>query len=272
MLAKNKIPLIILAILVLSALALAGAGFYLLQQERAKTASLEQELAGLNTKLSITVQQVEDYKKMLTRLESNLQQAKSEINTLTADLAGEKNAKLEAIASIEQLKVDLKQQNQLRLGIEDQVAKLQSEMQKAQTQLGELQAKRVELEDQIKAMQVKATESVQLGEIVVTPESGQKPEQEKTGPLAIKKEAKSVAEGKEGKILVVNKEYNFVVINLGAKDDINIGDEFVIYHNNKNIGSVSVEKVQEAMSAAGFSPGLVKNKVSEGDKVVQKIK
>jgi hypothetical protein len=51
-----------------------------------------------------------------------------------------------------------------------------------------------------------------------------------------------------------------------------VGDIFSIYHNNKDIGEVKVEKVHDSMAAAGFSASDIKDKVSEGDKVVQKVK
>jgi hypothetical protein len=73
-------------------------------------------------------------------------------------------------------------------------------------------------------------------------------------------------------VLVVNKDYNFAVINLGSKDGVALGNEFAVYRNNKFIGDMKVEKVHDAMSAAGFSSGDMKDKVSEGDKVVQKAK
>jgi hypothetical protein len=62
------------------------------------------------------------------------------------------------------------------------------------------------------------------------------------------------------------------VINLGTKDGISSGDVFSIYHNNKYVGDAKLEKVHDSMSAAGFLSEDIKDKVSEGDKVVQKVK
>ena len=47
---------------------------------------------------------------------------------------------------------------------------------------------------------------------------------------------------------------------------------FPIYHNNQYVGDVKVEKVHDAMSAAGFVSADIKDKISEGDKVVPKSK
>ena len=70
----------------------------------------------------------------------------------------------------------------------------------------------------------------------------------------------------------MNKEYNFVVISLGSKDGVVINDQFAVYHGDKYVGDVKVEKVQESMSAAGFVAEDIKNKVKEGDKVLKKVK
>ena len=74
----------------------------------------------------------------------------------------------------------------------------------------------------------------------------------------------------EGKISVVNNEYNFVVINLGSKDGVKLNDEFSVLRSGKVIGNLKIEKVHELMSAAGFAPEL-KDNIKEND-VVQKVK
>ncbi len=72
--------------------------------------------------------------------------------------------------------------------------------------------------------------------------------------------------------MVVNKEYNFVVINLGSKDGVSLGDMFTLVRGKSSIGDIKVEKLHDSMSAAGFISEDLKNKVREGDKVVKKAK
>jgi hypothetical protein len=74
-----------------------------------------------------------------------------------------------------------------------------------------------------------------------------------------------------GNILVINRDYNFAVINLGSKNSIGVGDVFSVYHNDKYIGDVKVEKVHESMSAVGFLSSELKDKISEGDKIELKL-
>ena len=118
---------------------------------------------------------------------------------------------------------------------------------------------------------------MELGTVVVSPQDAPvlktTPAAAKPGATA-KQPVKQKAEKKaiEGKILVVNKDYDFAVINLGSKDGIGTGDAFSAYHSNKYIGDLKVEKLHDSMAAAGFGSAEVKNKISEGDKVVRKSK
>jgi hypothetical protein len=59
------------------------------------------------------------------------------------------------------------------------------------------------------------------------------------------------AEGElEGKVVVVNREYNFIVVDLGYKDDIELGDILAVFRGGKYIGEAQVEKIYDSMSAA----------------------
>ncbi len=59
----------------------------------------------------------------------------------------------------------------------------------------------------------------------------------------------------EGKVLVVNREFHFVVIDLGRQDKVGLGDEFLVYQQAKEIGKVQVEKIYDTMSTAVILPG-----------------
>ncbi len=111
-------------------------------------------------------------------------------------------------------------------------------------------------------------QGVELGTIVVGPEGASVSGQAGATLTAEQKAASTL----EGKIMVVNKDYNFVVINLGSKDGVNTGDAFALYHNNKYVGDIKIEKIHESMSAADFTSACIKDVVSEGDRVVRKTK
>lgn len=71
---------------------------------------------------------------------------------------------------------------------------------------------------------------------------------------------------KEGRILAVNKEYDFVVINLGA-NEVKKQEKVFIVRDGKLIAQAEVERVEEAISAATLLPEYKEIEVKEGDLV-----
>ncbi len=53
-----------------------------------------------------------------------------------------------------------------------------------------------------------------------------------------------------GKVLAFDKEHAFVVVDLGSGNNLKLGDILSVYRNDKFIGKVQVEKVEEKSAAA----------------------
>jgi cell shape-determining protein MreC len=141
-----------------------------------------------------------------------------------------------------------------------------------QSKLVTLDSAKKGLELKIKDLEEKS-QGVELGKIVVSPEAVKTDNvkgKKKAGEVKENKEVAVVARGIEGKVLVVNKEYNFAVINLGSKDGVELGQIYTIYRGNSYIGEVKVEKLHDSMAAAGFILEDTKDRVKEGDKVIRK--
>lgn len=266
---RGSTVIIILIVLILISLSLAGSGLYFFKKEQLKSTGLQAELGEVNTKQRMTESKLRESERLLSETRIRLEEAKSQIGALTSDLQAEKTAKQEALDKAGQLRLDLEQQKALRSDLEKQAGKAQDEVKKAQAKLKELESQRAALESQkaalesrVKDLEARSSEGVELGRIVVNPETGMAESQARSSggaPIAL-----------EGKVLVINKDYNFAVINLGAKDGVDLGQVFSIYHNDKYLGDVKVEKVHESMAAAGFASPDLKDKINEGDKVVRK--
>lgn len=268
MLGKTKMP--ILAVLILASLSLAGVTIYLLQNERTKNLNLHAELDSLKTRQKITETKLKDSQQAVSNLETQLAEANSKINILTSELDKEKATRQDTLAQIDEARAYLEQEKKLKSNLETNLNQAQEDIQKARTQLKALESDKRELEAKIKELQAQAqsaqtqsaqAQGVELGKIVVNPEpDAQKPQENvSVKPL-------------EANVLVVNRDYNFAVINLGSKDGVNVGDIFSVYHNANYIGDVNIEKVHDAMSATGPISAPMKDSISEGDKVVRKIK
>ncbi|MFA4854762.1 MAG: hypothetical protein WC616_05385, partial [Candidatus Omnitrophota bacterium] len=251
----------VLIILIIISLALAAGGFYSYQNEHTKNIQLQAQIEELNTRQRITESKLEETKKKAVEFQLKLQEATAQIDSLTNELAQEKSLRLEASNKSEQLKVDLEQQKVLRQDIENRLNQAQDDGKKIKEQTKVMQQQKAELEAKIKNLE-SISNGVELGKVVVAPAPAVKPGKKSAVP-----QGKSL----EGRVMVVNKDYNFAVLNLGSKDGVNTGDEFSVYHAGKVIGVLKVEKVHESMAAAGFSEEL-KSIISENDEVVQKVK
>ena len=274
---KGKVTVIVLIFTTVLFLALDAGSIFLYQREHSENLQLKDQVEGLNTSLRATQNKYEESKKVASELEIKLQELKTQINSLTSDLEQEKTSRQEAEAKFEQSRADLEQQKTLRADLEDKLSQSQDEGKKIKTQIKDLEQQKTDLEMRVKELE--SSKKVELGKVVVNPDQAVLDRRAKTkadkkksaASTAVEKNAAVKAGALEGKVLVVNKEFNFIVINLGNKDGVEIGDEFGVYHGDKLSGNVKVEKVHESMSAAGFSDDY-KSKFFESDKVVQKAK
>lgn len=266
---SSTILLIALTLIFLSA---AAAGFYLYQKEHTKNIELEERIEELNIKQKITEAKFLEAQKVISTLEVKIKESVAQISELSDEIIKEKTAKDEVLSNLEKIKQEIEEQKAVKLDLENKLNQAQDQVRSMQGKLVTLDSDKKDLEIKIKDLEEKS-QGVELGTIVVSPEAAT------TDNVKGKKKAKAVKEIKEiapaeksleGKVLVVNKEYNFVVINLGSKDGVGLGQVFSIYLGNSYIGDVKVEKLHDNMAAAGFTSEDTKAKVKEGDKVIKK--
>jgi len=276
---EAKSPVLILVVLVFFALALAGGAYYLLQKERGKTLTLQTELNDVKTKQKIVEAKLEDSKKVISGMEQKIIDAQVQIDTLKRQLEQEKVDKQQAVSKASQLQAELDKQKELRSELEKKYSDAQEDTAKIQIQLNDLNIKKAALESKIKDLETKSEQleqrqpqgqGVDLGTVVVgggTPGAAAAPVGT-TAPIGTQKKAA----GPEGKVLVVNREYNFAVINLGNKDGISVGDIFKVYRGTKELGEIKIEKIHDSMSAGTFLSPQIKDKINEGDRVAPSAK
>lgn len=97
----------------------------------------------------------------------------------------------------------------------------------------------------------------ELPPVVIEP----KPEQP-----AVKKAVQTIA---GGSILLVNRQYNFAVVNLGSRHNLSLNDVLSIHRDGKEIAKARVEKLYEDYSAAYIIEERSEAPISEGDTVSQ---
>jgi myosin heavy subunit len=269
---QGSVITIVFIVFISITLALAGSGFFLLQKEKLRAVELEEKLGELNKKQVFTEEELSKSKQLISTLQTRLEESKNQIQTLTADLELQKKDSQESRSKMDRLNIDLVEQQKLRQDLENKFDLAQVELHKATVKIEELDSEKETLESKVKELEAK-TQEVELGKIIVSPEGSESGVKHYEVPeVSVKAGREPQVLGLQGKVLVVNKEYNFVVINLGAKDGVDIGDEFSVFDDSAHIGDVKVEKVHDSMAAAGFLSADMKDNISEGNKVIQKVK
>ena len=71
------------------------------------------------------------------------------------------------------------------------------------------------------------------------------------------------------RVMTVNKKFNFIVINMGLKDALRMGDRLEIRRGNESIGRVEIEKLYDDFAAATIVNQKNDFEIKEGDQVVR---
>ena len=199
-----------------------------------KLASQMRDLESEAAVLQENIAQVTKEREQIIR-ESETKNAKiAEISGLLESEKSEKNALAQ---ELEMVKADYEETERKLAGLQDEKAQLEAQLKEAKSQ------------EQVAAQPQPA---VDLGKVSVG-----KP----VSPTAFPE-----LPGKMGRILVVNDEFNFVVVSFGKNDGLKGGEVLSIYREGKPIGTVQVEKLYDAISAATILDGKT-GVYQEGDTV-----
>jgi cell shape-determining protein MreC len=74
--------------------------------------------------------------------------------------------------------------------------------------------------------------------------------------------------GVSGRVTAVNKNWNFVVLNVGQKQNVVEGGELIVYRGQKMIGKVKVVSVESNSSVADILPEWAQSDLQTGDEVI----
>jgi septal ring factor EnvC (AmiA/AmiB activator) len=282
---KIKIAIIVLASLLLIS-------FIVILQLSMTKQALEGNLAKLSGENQTLLKQIQDISREKEQLADKVNLVSDKISSLTKEKeALEKN--------LHDLTVDLEKEKQGRLQSEERITPIQEENASLKSQveqltsrkdilvnqLTELQNKNKSLEDRFNEMDKQLKEkmvqvesirkkleqtknsanaiiqngdSVELSPIVIHPQGSLAMRPQMTAPVT---EKGSLV----GKVIAVNKENGFVVIDMGSEQGVSMGDTFKVYNNNKVLALLKVIQVRDAISACDIrnETGVIK----EGDTV-----
>lgn len=201
-------------------------------------------------KFAVTIEALKNDLAKTSQEREDLQKKVSELNQ---ELEGEKNDKAQIEEQLKDenltLKKQLKNLSDRKEEIEKTLVELQEKNNNLEKRFNETDAllkdKTLEIEnlkkkfDSVKkepSFSEQKGESVELAPIVIHPP-----------PFTPSSAPDTRIE--TGKIIAVNRENNFVVIDVGRDSGVKIGDAFGVYRENKMIASIKVIQLRDSISA-----------------------
>lgn len=241
------IILIIISILfIVSTMAL----FFVLNKERIEKAALQNELAQIMRERKRLSHEIEELKLIKGDLEIKLSGLETQTKMLAENYEREKSQNDVVRLTLSEKEEELKGVKAKLESIAGEKRKLQGILDDEKMRYSQLKGrvdKLVEVKDMLeeKVRDIINKQGIELERIVVRPE----------GELA-------------GKVLVINREYNFIVVDIGIKDDIKLSDILTIFRNGKYVGEARVEKIYDTMSAATVAKEIKSGAILVNDNVV----
>ncbi len=284
---SGKTIVIFLILIVVILISGVSISLFLLSKEtqvrKAAEASLEQARQR-NLKVE---EALKDAQKQIDVLKGKNKDADDKINSLMEELDLDaalreeiktENKKLkETLETEAKSKVDLRQRmmtelDDIKTKLKDSDAKLKdsdAKLQEAaglQQKIDDLGKQNDELQKKVKDMEDAKTAQQMRGEIIPPPGSPGAPSEK----VNLDRIVVTPDDAKEGRVLSVDTETEFLIFDMGAKNGIRPGDFMSVYRGKTYLGDVKVTRAQEEMSAADFVPPFSSRKVRKNDQVVVK--
>jgi len=240
---------------------------------------LQKEKSALELEAGNLGREKQDLGRQYEFVQKQLEYNKKMMDSIALELVGEKNDKLQIQDSFKAIKTEnamlrrqLKNLNDRKISLERKLATAQEKSHTLESRFDEmdvlLKDKMLQLEKisrTVPSAEVTAKdEPVELTPIVVRP-----PSETTTMPSAATPAAETSAASipqKEGKISALNRDNNFVIIDLGEEQSARVGDVFNVYNKaNKPIGVVEIIETRKGISACDIQ--RENEKIQVGDKV-----
>lgn len=187
---------------------------------------------GTKQELEVTTQELESTKAELQRTQNELESAKSEIVQLHETIRA-KDAELDEKKS--------------------QIATLEEEKSALEIQVDDLNAQIASMQDQIATLEEeKAMLEAQLAKCDAEVNAGNT----------------NMKLGTKGKLVYVNPEWNFGVIDIGVADGSQAGGEMMVRRGDELLGRIRISAVKDSISIVEILPEYQEQAIKEGDDVL----
>ncbi len=273
----SPIVTVVLVVFMIAAMSAAAVLYFLKEDEINRRLVVEKKLEQAEADYKDLDKELKDTLLVKKQLKADIEHGEENYRRLEADhknelaqnekLSSKLETKMKVIAS---LKAKLKKETSASSKVSTKLKRVSRDYDNIKAQLCQIRMAKEALENRIIQMSRKnRRNSVELERIIV---DSDKPAetgtvmgvaagaQNKPAFIPLGPPAKL-----EGQILVVNKEFAFVVINIGEKDGIKNAEVLDVYRGQELLGKVQVERIYDTMSSAIILPKVTKKEIKEGD-------
>ncbi len=267
---SGKALTFILIVFVVLLISVTGISLFFFMKEidlRQAAETKVEQLQAIETKLNADLKTAQE---QISLLDEKKKDAEARIESLQQEVELERGAKEEVkqlnltLQDSLQKEVQAKEEISSRLNqdlkaAQEKYASIKSELDKALARNKELEAAKVQIQEQV--------QSVQQSGAIETPSA-----QPKAGQAGVElgKIVVNPSIGGKGKVISVDSETDFVIVSLGEKDGIAKGSLLSVFRGDEYLGDVKVSRVLAEMSAADFVPPFKSQSVKKDDQVVPK--
>jgi chromosome segregation ATPase len=223
--------------------------------------SIRQELRTLQ----INSEQLQKEKNSLLLEVNNLEREKQDLarqleynqklmDSMAAELVAEKNDKFQIQASAKSIKDEntflrkqLKGLNNRKIELERRSANLQEKNETLNNQLSEMESMLKERISKTETLKQETQSKETAGAL------GTKKESVELSPIVVRPQKSSVSSQQIGaligRVLAINRDNNFIIVDLGEDSGVKIGNTFTVYRQNQPIAEVMVIQTRKDISA-----------------------
>jgi hypothetical protein len=199
----------------------------------------------------------------LNKLRAIVNNRYEELFNTYSDLKSERDAHAATRAELAKTRQELADARQEIASLKDELARKEAELAEARQRISDLEGQVASLEASIAELKTQLAAS----------EEKRKDLEDEVTQLKLQLDMLGRGDGEvkvppvHGEILLVNSEWNFVVLNIGMTDKLVPNVEMMVHRNDQLVGKVRVSSVMERCAVAEIQRGWEQLPIQEGDRV-----
>jgi len=274
----GKVLTIFIVIIAVLLISLTAISFFFFKKEYENRKSIEMVLNETKDQIKTFQNEIEKMNKKNFFLEEKNKEADERINSLLDELDLEEGLREEMKNENLSLKEKLGKEAKNNVKFKEQLAAALSDSENKMIELNEkikmLESKNKELQNNFNNLGLdglsKSSVAIEKSEILIEDilVAGIGTAPLESSDIKLDEIVVVPKDVPDGRILSVDEQTEFVIINLGEKDNVQKGDIMSVFRGQDYLGDIQVSRVQLEMSAADFIPPLSSRVVRKNDQVV----